>query len=167
MDIKENINAAIEQYRLYIDSKEKFIDRNFATNKFFLVFNALMFLCVYLTEGMEVHGLDSILIFSIIGMITSFLWWSNANVYDILIHAKLKNVIDSMESQMPIQPHILEQEAFQSLRKKKGKYDLRNVSYSGGQKVLAITMIVAYFMIIFIEISPKIFDYILQIQFGG
>ena len=47
MDPKDEKYLILEQYRIYSDAKEKFTDRQFFTNKFYLVLNLILFITTF------------------------------------------------------------------------------------------------------------------------
>src|SRR5574344_2188137 len=78
-----------QQYKLYAEQKERFIDRSFATNKFYLFSVLLLLLIMFLTKNFEiVFGLTPIIIFGCAGMIICILWWINMDSYNCLIKVK-------------------------------------------------------------------------------
>jgi len=48
MDEKDEKYLVLEQYRIYSDAKEKFVDRQFATNRFYMVLNLAVLITAYI-----------------------------------------------------------------------------------------------------------------------
>ncbi len=164
MEVKDNVRDMIEQYRIYIEEKEKFIDRTFSTNKFFLVFCTALFTLIFFSteHTTSSYGLTLDILLALIGIITCLLWLNNVNVYDVIISIKLKKVIDKLEEVLPLQPHLLEKKEFEEYRKTKGKFNLMKLSYTGSQKTMIIGMLAAFVMITILNVAPKYFNYIMQ-----
>lgn len=112
-----------QQYKLYSEQKEQFVNRSFQTNKFYLVLILVIILTMYLTKEYSfVYGLSSTLIFSIAGMVICFLWWINVDSYNFLIKVKLSKVLEDLEKKLPMQPYTKEFESILDLRKSKREF---------------------------------------------
>lgn len=142
-----------QQYKLYAEHKEKFIDRSFATNKFYLVLVLVIALTMFLTKDYcFAYGLSSILIFSAAGMAICILWWINMDSYNLLIKVKLSNVLEQIEKQLPIQPYTQEFSVVKDLRKNK-----REFLFSDMQKAFAILALLLFFVLFVNELVLVIF----------
>jgi len=144
-DKEINKDLLIEQYKLYVQLKDKFTERNFLTNKFFLSLVIVLFvlLTIFNSES-YFYFINNRTIFSLIGMFICFLWWSNIDTYSILIKVKIRNVIEQMEKHLPFEVHMMEKNALDEYRKQKKAF-----LFSDMQKILA-TLIFIFFMVIFI-----------------
>ena len=91
MDIDEII---LQQYQIYSESKEKFIDRTFRTNKFYMVLVIALLLFAFVTRGLSFARLTAPTLFSIIGIICCSLWWLNMDAYNCLIKIKFSKVLE-------------------------------------------------------------------------
>ena len=138
-----------EQYKLYCQMKEGFVDRNFMTNKFYLCVVIAIFVVMFFTRNVTFdYNISANLVMAILGMAVSFFWWSNADAYNIMIKVKLKNVIDEMEKVLPMSAHLIEMKGF-SRYKKQNKV----VIFSDMQKGVAISMILIFFIIFLLEVG--------------
>ena len=138
-----------EQYKLYCQMKEGFVDRNFMTNKFYLCVVIAIFVIMFFTRNITFdYNISANLIMSILGMAVAFFWWSNADAYNIMIKVKLKNVIDEMEKVLPMSAHLIEMKGF-SRYKKQNKV----VIFSDMQKGVAISMILIFFILFLLEVG--------------
>ena len=108
-----------EQYRLYSEQKEKFIDRSFMTNKFYMVIVLAMFLLTFLSKGMAFGKFTAPTIFALAGIISCALWWLNMDSYNCLIKIKFSKVLEEIEKQLPMQPYNMEYKAIRDFRKNK------------------------------------------------
>lgn len=145
-----NEELIFAQYKLYSESKEKFIDRTFNTNKFYIVLNIVLLLTVFLTKGMAFGRMTSPALFSIIGLICCSLWWLNMDSYNCLIKIKFSKVLEEMEKQLPFQPYAMEYKALNNFRNNK-----KGFVFSDMQKIFAIFCFLAFFVIFMIEVIPK------------
>ncbi len=145
-----NEELIFAQYKLYSESKEKFIDRTFNTNKFYIVLDIVLLLTVFLTKGMAFGRMTSPALFSIIGLICCSLWWLNMDSYNCLIKIKFSKVLEELEKQLPFQPYAMEYKALNNFRNNK-----KGFVFSDMQKIFAIFSFLAFFVIFMIEVIPK------------
>lgn len=137
-----------QQYKLYSEQKEKFVDRSFLTNKFYLVLILSLILTMYLTKEYSfVYGLSSTLIFSVAGMIICFLWWINVDSYNFLIKVKLSKVLEELEKKLPVQPYTQEFAAILDLRKSKREFLFADI-----QKIFTVLTFLLFFVLFLYEI---------------
>jgi len=140
-----NKDLLIEQYKIFVQSKEKYTDRNFTTNKFFLCLTIVLLALLSLLHDEKFFYFLSIrTILAIIGMSVCILWWSNIDTYCLLQKVKLKGVIEEMEKYLPFECHLMEKNAFDEFRKKNNSF-----IFSDMQKILA-TLLFIFFMAIFL-----------------
>lgn len=145
-----NEELVFEQYKLYSESKEKFIDRTFRTNKFYIVLVVVLMLITFMTKGMAFGRMTAPALFSIVGIICCSLWWLNMDSYNCLIKIKFSKVLEEMEKELPIQPYAMEFKALTSYRNNK-----KGFVFSDIQKIFAIFSFLAFFVIFMIEVIPK------------
>ena len=92
-----------QEYKLYAEQKENFIDRNFQTNKFYMVsFVAIIFAMIYTGNVVFMSKISATLVFSLIGISVCALWWMNVDAYNILIKIKFANVLETLEEKLPV-----------------------------------------------------------------
>jgi hypothetical protein len=143
---------ALEQYKIYCEMKENFVNRSFSTNKFYIITIIFLFVITYMTRDVYFEfNISAIVINSLIGMGLSIFWWANVDAYDTIIKIKFKNVIDELEKHLPSQPHSLEKEGFIELRKAKKGY-----MFSDMQKMLALTVFIIFMVLFFTETVPNV-----------
>lgn len=148
-----NEELILAQYKLYSESKEKFIDRTFSTNKFYMIFVVAIMLIVFLTSGLSFGKISAPSIFSVVGLLACVLWWLNMDSYNCLIKIKFSKVLEEMEKQLPLQPYALEYKALRDFRIHK-----KSFLFSDIQKIFAILSFLAFFVIFMIEVVPKIIN---------
>jgi len=148
----ENKDLLLRQYELYTHVKENFVDRNFTTNKFYLVLILALFGVLFWAKGVVfAYSLSATIILSVIGMGVCFLWWSNVDTYDTLIKIKLSKVIDEIEKQMPVAPHTLERESLNKLREEKKAF-----LFSDMQKALACGIFIIFMVLFLFDMVPLV-----------
>lgn len=133
----------LQQYKVYIENKEKFVDRSFTTNKFYLLLVLVLIVTMFLTKEYSfVFGLSSTMIFSAVGMLICTFWWINIDSYNFLIKIKLSKVIEEIEKSLPVQPYSQEFLAIKEYKKNK-----REFMFADMQKVLATLMLLLFFVL--------------------
>ncbi len=136
----------LQQYQMYSEQKDKFIDRSFTTNKFYLLLILAIILTMLLTKDYSfIYGLTSTLIFSAIGMGVCLLWWINIDSYNFLIKIKLSKVLEQLEKRLPAQPYGLEFSAINDYKKNKREFLFADI-----QKGLSIAILLL-FLVLFIN----------------
>jgi len=132
-----------QQYKLYTEQKEKFIDRSFHTNKFYLLSIIGLILTMFLTKDYSFsYGLSSTLVFSVAGFAICILWWVNVDSYNFLIKVKLGKVIEEIEKTLPVQPYTQEFIAIKDFRKNKKEFLFADI-----QKSLATAALLLFFIL--------------------
>lgn len=145
----------LEQYKLYTKQKEKFVDRSFWTNKFYLLIILGLILTMYLTkEYTFIYGLTSTLVFSFAGLAVCSLWWINVDSYNFLIKVKLSKVIEELEKKLPVQPYVQEFEAIKDYRKNKKEFIFADI-----QKTLALVIFLLFLILFLYEVTAIIVTY--------
>ena len=146
----EKEHLLLETYRIYMDSKERFISRSFSTNKFYLVLNIVILALVIFCDT-KCHNTLFLVIFSGLGMLVSLLWWFNQDSYDYLIKVKYRDVIEKMEEHLPFAPCTEEFKAAREEAKKKKVF-----VFSYAHKLFAFIMTLLYMSFFVINIGPYI-----------
>ena len=144
-----------QEYKLYTEQKERFVERSFQTNKFYLLLVLFLVLLMFLTKDFTfAFGLTSVLIYSFAGMAVCILWWINMDAYNFLIKVKLAKVIEEIEKHLPCKPYTDEYVAISDLRKNK-----RMFLFSDMQKILAIFAMLMFLVLFINEITPVIYKF--------
>jgi len=148
-----------EEYRLYATQKENFIDRNFRTNKFYMVAVFLIiFALIYTGNVVFLNRISATLVFALIGVAVTSLWWMNVDSYNTLIKVKFADVLEKLEEKLPVKPFTDEFKGIEEFRKNKV------FMFSDIQKLIAVFAALFFFAVAVSEIAPivlKIFDKIL------
>jgi len=153
-----------EEYKLYVEQKDNFINRNFITNRFYMIsFLVILLAMIFTGNVVFMERITATLLFSAIGMAVCALWWMNVDSYNILIKIKYTNVIEQIEEKFPIKPYTEE---------KKGIEEFKNnkiFMFSDIQKFISVLGALFFFIIFVSEITPifvKIFGKLLNL-IGG
>ncbi len=153
-----------EEYKMYTEQKENFIDRNFKTNKFYMAAIVLLIIAMIYTNNVLFLGrLSATLIFALFGIAASALWWMNVDSYNTLIRIKYSDVIEKIEEKLPIHPFTAESKAIQEYRNKKV------FMFSDIQKFIALISALFFFAIIVSELSPlciSIYEKVMSLKSG-
>lgn len=140
-----------QEYKMYAEQKENFIDRNFQTNKFYMIsFVAVIFAMIFTSNVMFMEKLSATLLFSLIGISVCALWWMNVDSYNTLIKIKYANVLEAIEEKLPIKPFTEEYKGIEDFRNKKV------FMFSDIQKIIAIVGALFFFAVFVSEFSPFI-----------
>ena len=101
MNDKDEKYLILEQYRIYSDAKEKFVERQFATNRFYMVLNLAVLITAYVLATLTPQY-HPVIVLSIIGLSISLMWWMNIDTYQTLIKVKYANVLEYLENKRSI-----------------------------------------------------------------
>lgn len=143
-----------QQYKMYAEHKEKFVDRSFNTNKFYLLLILAIILTMYLTKDCSfVYGLSSMLVFSGIGMAICVMWWINVDSYNLLIKVKLAKVLEDIEKRLPVQLYCQEFAAIKDYKKNKKEFLFADI-----QKAITVALFLLFFFLFSYEVLFIIFS---------
>ena len=145
-----------QEYKMYAEQKENFIDRNFKTNKFYMVsFVAVILMMIYTNNIVFMERISATLLFSLIGISVCALWWMNVDSYNTLIKIKFANVLEVIEEKLPVKPFTDEYKGIEEFRNKK------IFMFSDIQKIIAVIGALFFFAVFVSEFSPivvKVFE---------
>lgn len=140
-----------KEYKLYTEQKENFIDRNFATNKFYMAsFVVIIIAMIFTGNVIFMEHVSATLLFAFLGICVCALWWMNVDSYNILIKIKFSNVIEAIEEKFPIKPFTEEYKGIEEFKNKK------IFMFSDIQKFIAVIGALFFFAVFVSEISPII-----------
>lgn len=148
----EEKHQLLELYKEFIYTKENFINRSFATNKFYIVALTLcLFANVALMEYANARNSITISAISLAGMFFSLLLWANQDAYAYLIKIKFNNVIDKMEEYFAFKPCVEEKNAIIEQAKNK-----KNFLFADVQKTYALIAMALFLATFLWELIPLI-----------
>jgi len=131
----------LEQYKAYNRSKEAYIDRNFATNRFYTVL-CFFLLFTTLLVHLLIPSVWIMITVCCLGMFTSLLWWLNVDTYNTLIKIKYARVLEVLEQSLPKQPF---KEEFSELNA--ARVDKKNIIFPDVQKFFALVVLFSFVII--------------------
>jgi hypothetical protein len=141
----------LEEYKLYAEQKDNFIDRNFITNRFYMISFVAIILAVIFTGNVIFMGkFSATLVFSAVGIAVCALWWMNVDAYNILIKIKFGNVLEQIEEKLPFQLFTEERKGIEEFRNKK------IFMFSDIQKIIAVLGALFFFVIFVSEVTPLV-----------
>ena len=153
-----------QEYKLYAEQKENFIDSNFRTNRVYMIsFVAIIFAMIFTGNVIFMSKISATLIFSLIGIFVCALWWMNVDSYNTLIKIKFANVIEKIEEKLPVKPFTDEYKGIEEFRNNKV------FMFSDIQKLIAVFGALFFFAVFVSEFSPlviKVFEKIVA-MFGA
>lgn len=137
----------LEIYKIYVASKEKFIDRAFGTNKFYLI-TTMVILVVTSIALMRIKFLLLTICLSGMGIFICTLWWLNEDSYNTLLSIKYRAVLDVLEEKLPFAPGIEEFKAIQERKRRK------IFVFQNSQKLLITIIMLIYVIFLGSAILP-------------
>ncbi len=137
----------LEQYRIYSDAKEKFIERQFASNRFYLVLNIVVLAIIYFIITLVPNSEKAIIVLNIIGILVSIMWWVNVDSYQLLIKVKYAKVLEYMEDKLPEKPYQKEFSEYTQMKNKK-----KLIVFGDFQKYLSLGIGLVYVFTCFINV---------------
>ncbi len=153
-----------QEYKMYSEQKENFIDRNFKTNRFYMVaITALIFALIYTHNILFLNVISATLVFAFLGVSVSSLWWMNVDSYNTLIKIKYGDVLEKIEEKLPIHPYTDEYKSIEEFKNRK------IFMFSDIQKFIAIISALFFFAVFVSEITPicvSVFDKMIKIKSG-
>ena len=118
----------LEQYKNYTYSKEQFTNRTFCANRYYMGVCMVLLLASYILTTFTPASL-SVLVASFLGILVSIMWWLNVDTYNIFIKIKYKNVLETLEKDLPKSPYTDEFQAFS---------EVINFSYNAFQRTFSL-----------------------------
>ncbi len=139
----------LEEYKMYSKQKDNFIDRNFVTNRFYMIsFVVIIFAMIFTGDVIFMEKISATLLFSAIGIAVCALWWMNVDAYNILIRIKFANVLEMIEEKFPVKPFTEEKKGIEEFKNKK------IFMFSDIQKIIAVLGALFFFAVFVSEITP-------------
>ena len=129
----------LEQYRIYNEMKESFINRTFAINRFFMLLCTIfLFTLIFAkmllpTEYFLLLGID------VFGIAFCIMWISNQDAYSSIIKIKYNSVIEKLEEDLPKAPNKEEYKELTDQRSKKRVILVKDI-----QKWFAICLMLVF-----------------------
>ncbi|MCI5824527.1 MAG: hypothetical protein MRZ90_06275 [Candidatus Gastranaerophilales bacterium] len=156
--MENEANIILEQYRIYTESKDKFIDRSFQTNRhYFLVLCGLCIVLVLFKQFFPNIAIIFNLLLSFSGMGIAILWYLNQDSYSFLIKIKYARVLEELENKLPIAPNQMEHKILSENLKKRHAFVF---IFSDIQKFMAVILFLLFLIYFLLDVIPFINDII-------
>lgn len=155
MDEKQLI---LEQYRIYNEMKERFIDRSFMINRFFLILSAIFLFSLIFTKMILPSACFLLLGLDIFGIASCVMWISNQDAYSSIIKIKYNSVIEKLEEDLPKAPNKDEYKELTDKRANKRVILVKDI-----QKWFAILLMLVFLGNLLIDTANTIFSGLLNI----
>ena len=143
----------LEQYKIYSDAKEKFIDRQFGNNKFYLLLNIGILLTIYILSALFPQDIP-VIVMCLIGISITMMWWMNIDSYQLLIKIKYSKVLEYLETKLPEQPYKKEYQDYVQIKQKNNL-----IVFGDFQKILALLLACVYYVVAVYGLSNLIRTY--------
>ena len=150
MEAQDERYLILEQYRIYSEAKEKFIERQFATNRFYLILNIVMLSIAYILCTLTPQY-PPVIVLSIVGIGITLMWWMNIDSYQLLIKVKYAKVLEYLETKLPEQPYHKEFVDYTQIKKKNNL-----IVFGDFQKVLTLAIASVYFVVLTYSITSML-----------
>ena len=150
MQANDDRYLILEQYRIYSDAKERFIDRQFTTNRYYLVLNLIILGVTYFLSTLTPQHLP-IIILSAIGFGATLMWWMNIDSYQTLIKVKYAKVLEYLETKLPEQPYNKEFVEYSEMKKRNNL-----IVFGDFQKYLTLVIATVYVTVVVYCLSNMI-----------
>ncbi len=95
----------LEEYRIYSESKERYIDRTFLINRFYIVLVGVLFLLMLFLKTVHSEYYTILTGIEFFGIMLCVMWFSNQDSYSSIIKIKYNAVLERMESLLPVAPN--------------------------------------------------------------
>lgn len=152
------------EYNAYCKQKENFIERNFRTNRFYMIsVIALIFAMIFTGNIIFLSKISATLIFAMFGIAASAMWWMNVDSYNTLIKIKYSDVIEKIEEKLPVKPFTDEYKSIEEYKKN------RIFLFSDIQKLIAAVAALFFFAVFISELTPivvKVFNAVVKFKGG-
>ncbi|MBS4759859.1 MAG: hypothetical protein KHX03_04080 [Clostridium sp.] len=143
----------LEQYRIYNEMKERFIDRSFMINRFFMIFSAIFMFALIFVKMILPAQYFLLLALEVFGIASCIMWISNQDAYASIIKIKYNSVIEKLEEDLPKAPNKDEYKELTDRRSNKRVILVKDI-----QKWFAILLMFVFLGNGLIDIANSIFS---------
>lgn len=147
----------LEQYRIYNEMKENFINRSFMINRFYMIFSAIFLFSMIFTKIIAPAQYFLLMGTEIFGIAVCIMWISNQDAYTSIIKIKYNAVIEKLEEDLPKAPNKKEYEELMHKRSNKKIILVKDI-----QKWFAIILMFIFLGNALIDCTNSIFAHLLN-----
>lgn len=141
----------LEQYRIYSEMKESFINRSFMVNRFFLLLSALFLFGLIFAKIFFPEQFFLFLGLEVFGIASCIMWISNQDAYSLIIKIKYNAVLEKLEEELPKTPNKDEYRELTEQRSNKRVILVKDI-----QKWFAIILMFVFLGNCLIDVSDAI-----------
>ncbi len=147
----------LEQYRIYNDMKESFINRSFLVNRFLMVLSAVFLFSLIIIKMIIPNAYPMLLGLEIFGIAVCIMWISNQDAYATIIKIKYNAVIEKLEEDLPKAPNRDEYKELIDKRSHKRVILVKDI-----QKWFAVFLMLIFLGNCLIDIANSILAYFIN-----
>ena len=147
----------LEQYRIYNEMKESFINRSFGINRFFMIFSAIFLFALIFAKMLLPAQYFLLLGLDIFGIAACIMWISNQDAYSTIIKIIYNAVIERLEEDLPKAPNKEEYKELTNRRSHKKVVLVKDI-----QKWFAIILMLVFVGNMLIDIVNTILSHIIS-----
>lgn len=151
-------NLILEQYRIYNEMKESFINRSFMINRFYMIFTAVFLFGLIFAKMLVPTQYFLLLGLDIFGIAVCIMWISNQDAYSSIIKIKYNSVIEKLEEDLPKAPNKEEYKELTDRRAHKKVILVKDI-----QKWFAIFLMLVFLGNTLIDIVNSILSRIISV----
>ena len=155
--IMDEKHLILEQYRIYNEMKESFINRSFMINRFFMIFSAVFLFSLIFAKMIMPSQFFLLLGLEIFGIASCIMWISNQEAYSTIIKIKYNAVIEKLEEDLPKAPNKDEYKELTDKRSNKRIILVKDI-----QKWFAILLMLVFLANTLVDIANALLSHILN-----
>ena len=107
---------------------------------------------IYTGNVIFLNKISATLVFALLGVSVSALWWMNVDSYNTLIKVKYANVLEKIEEKLPVKPFTDEYKGIDDFRSNK------IFMFSDIQKLIAVVIALFFFAVCVSELTPLVMN---------
>ncbi len=143
----------LEQYRIYSEMKESFINRSFMVNRFFLILSAIFLFGLIFAKMFMPEQFFLFLGLEVFGIASCVMWISNQDAYSLIIKIKYNAVLEKLEEELPKSPNKDEYKELSDQRSNKRVILVKDI-----QKWFAILLMFVFLGNCVIDVANAVLD---------
>lgn len=147
----------LEQYRIYNEMKESFINRSFMINRFYMIMSGVFLFGLIFAKMFAFDQYFLLLGLELFGIASCVMWISNQDAYSSIIKIKYNSVIEKLEEDLPKAPNKAEYKELTDQRSNKKVILVKDI-----QKWFAILLMLVFLGNTLIDLANSVLAHILN-----
>lgn len=147
----------LEQYRIYNEMKESFINRSFMINRFYMIISGVFLFGLIFAKMFAFDQYFLLLGLELFGIASCVMWISNQDAYSSIIKIKYNSVIEKLEEDLPKAPNKAEYKELTDQRSNKKVILVKDI-----QKWFAILLMLVFLGNTLIDLANSVLAHILN-----